>query len=149
MEGGSVVRNSLEAGITGPTVQWEDEMDPGLKGDERVEREKVDDCTDWGRGNLSCSGSPESKNSHPPSEFLCAMRMFVPGSNPTSESRQHMRIPHHGDRRDQLTENWSLRRRPKGSYLRSGMPGRDKVEDSESRGEWRRVDSAVIRAFLS
>ena len=144
MEGESIVRNSLEAGTAGPTVQWEDEMDPGLNGDERVERAKVDDCTDWGRGNLSFSGSPESKNSHPPSEFLCAMRMFVPGSNPISGSRQHMSIPNPGDRRDQLTENRSLRRRPKGSNLCSGMPGWDKVEDSESRGEWRRVDSAVV-----
>jgi len=30
---------------------------------------------------LSLSGSPESKNSHPPLEVLWAMRMFVPGSN--------------------------------------------------------------------
>jgi len=98
VEGESVVRNSLEAGTAGPTVQWEDEMDPGLKGDDRVERVKVDDCTDWGRGNLSFSGSPESKNSHPPPEFLCAMRMFVPGSKSTSGSRQHMNIPYTGDR---------------------------------------------------
>jgi len=110
VEGELAVRNSLEAGTAGPTVQWEDEMDPGLKGDERVERVKVDDCTDWGRGNLSFSGSPESKNSHPPPEFLCAMRMFVPGSNSASGSCQHMSILHPDDRQDQLTEYWSLRR---------------------------------------
>ena len=46
MDRGSVVRNSLEAGTAGPTVQWEDKVDPGLEGDERVERAKVDDWTD-------------------------------------------------------------------------------------------------------
>lgn len=46
MQGESVTRNSLEAGMAGPTVQWEDETDPGLKGDERVEWAKIDDRTD-------------------------------------------------------------------------------------------------------
>lgn len=46
MDGKSVVRNSLEAGMAGPTVQWEDERDAGLSGDERVERVNIDDRTD-------------------------------------------------------------------------------------------------------
>jgi len=46
VEGKPVVRNSLEAGMTGPEVQPEDETDPGLEGDERVERVKIDDRTD-------------------------------------------------------------------------------------------------------
>ena len=44
--GGAVGGNSLEAGMAGPTVQWEDKTDPGLEGDERVERVKIDDRTD-------------------------------------------------------------------------------------------------------
>jgi len=44
--GKPVARNSLDAGMAGPSVQWEDEMDPGLEGDERVERAKIDDRTD-------------------------------------------------------------------------------------------------------
>jgi len=44
--GKSVVRNSLEAGIEGPTVQWEDVVDSGLGGDERVERVRIDDRAD-------------------------------------------------------------------------------------------------------
>lgn len=46
MDEKSAVRNSLEAGIGGAPVHWEDEMDPGLEGDERVERVKIDDRTD-------------------------------------------------------------------------------------------------------
>lgn len=46
-------------------------------------------------------------------------------------------------------ENRSLWRRPKGSDLGSGMPGRDEVEQSKSRGEWRCLDGAVVRALLS
>lgn len=46
MDGDSVIRNSLEAGMAGPMVQWEDEGDPGLEGDERVVRAKIDDRTD-------------------------------------------------------------------------------------------------------
>jgi len=42
----SVVRNSLEGGMAGPMVHWEEEMDPGLEGDERVKRVKIDDRTD-------------------------------------------------------------------------------------------------------
>ena len=42
---------------------------------------------------MSFSGSPELKNSHPPMEFLCAIRMFVPGSNPKSASYQYANIP--------------------------------------------------------
>lgn len=32
--------------MAGPTVQWEDETDLGLEGDERDERAKIDDRTD-------------------------------------------------------------------------------------------------------
>ena len=32
--------------MAGPTVHWEDEMDPGVGGDERAERVKIDDRTD-------------------------------------------------------------------------------------------------------
>jgi len=46
VDGKSVVRNSLEGGMAGPTVQWEDEIDPGLEGDRRAERVKIDDRTD-------------------------------------------------------------------------------------------------------
>jgi len=46
-------------------------------------------------------------------------------------------------------ENWGLWRRPKRSDLGSGMPGRDEVEDSKSRGERRSFDGAVVRALLS
>ena len=46
MDGGSVARYSLEAGMAGPAVQWEDEMDPGLEGADRAERAKIDDRTD-------------------------------------------------------------------------------------------------------
>lgn len=41
-----VVKNSLEGGMAGPMVHWEDEMDPGLEGDERAKRVKIDDRTD-------------------------------------------------------------------------------------------------------
>lgn len=75
------------------------------------------------------------------------MRMFVPGSNSTSASRQHVSI-RYPDKRVQLTENRSLRRRPKRGDLRSGVPRRDKVENPEPRSEWRCVDSAVVRASL-
>jgi len=43
VDGDSIVRNSLEAGMAGPMVQWEDEVDPGLVGDERA---RIDDRTD-------------------------------------------------------------------------------------------------------
>jgi len=46
-------------------------------------------------------------------------------------------------------ENRSLWRRPKGSDLGSGMPRRDEVEDSKSRGERSCLDGAVVRALLS
>jgi len=78
-----VAENSLEGGMAGPTVHWEeDAADSGLEGDgwPGVNRVKIDDRTDWGRGNLSFSESPESKNSQPPRELRWAMRMFVPGS---------------------------------------------------------------------
>ena len=63
-----VVENSLEGGMAGPTVQWEDVMDSEPEGDKwpGVNRVRIDDRTDWGRGNLSFSESPESKNSQPP-----------------------------------------------------------------------------------
>ena len=68
MGGRSVVSNSPEEDAEGPTVQWEDEMEPELGGvwGEGIDRANIDDRTDWGRGNLSFSGSPESKNSQPP-----------------------------------------------------------------------------------
>jgi len=49
VDGESVARYSLEAGMAGPAAQWEDEMDPGLEGAERAERAeraKIDDRTD-------------------------------------------------------------------------------------------------------
>ena len=46
MDGNPAVCNPLEVGMTGPAVQWEDKVDPGLEGDERVERVKSDDRTD-------------------------------------------------------------------------------------------------------
>lgn len=43
----SVVRNSLEGGMAGPMVHWEEEeTDPGLEGARRVERVKIDDRID-------------------------------------------------------------------------------------------------------
>lgn len=42
----SVARNSLEGGMAGPMVHWEDETDPGLEGAGRVERVKIDDRID-------------------------------------------------------------------------------------------------------
>jgi hypothetical protein len=88
-------------------------------------------------------------NSQPPLELRRAMRMFVPGSDSTSGSCQHVNILYPDGRWVQLTENWSLRRRSKRSNLCSGMPRRDKVEDSESRSEWSCLDSTVVRGFLS
>jgi len=46
VDGELVIRSSLEAGMAGPVVQWDDEMDPGLEGDERDERAKIDERTD-------------------------------------------------------------------------------------------------------
>jgi hypothetical protein len=46
VDGKPPARNSLEAGMAGPVVHWEDEMDPGLEGDVRVARVKIDDRTD-------------------------------------------------------------------------------------------------------
>jgi len=42
----SAARNSLDAGMAGPTVHWEDVIDPGLRGDGWGERAKIDDRTD-------------------------------------------------------------------------------------------------------
>jgi len=75
------VENSLEGGMADPVVHWEDAADSGVEGDGWVMRVKIDDRTDRGRGNLSLSESPESKNSQPPCELRWAMRMFVPGSD--------------------------------------------------------------------
>jgi len=64
VDGKSVVRNSLEAELSS-SLHVEDSGIDGLGG-QRVERVNTDDRTDWGRGSLSFSGSPVSKNSQPP-----------------------------------------------------------------------------------